>query len=215
MAVKAQSQKAKEAQLVAEALRRSQLDTVQTAIDRLSAWLQTAKKKEDDCAFLESHVSGFYIEIDKLTKGKTLLPATDLMVESINRIIQDAKALMDEDLYIGRLKEFVPAGDNPTYPDVLMVTRTIMSAADRARPRFTSAVKKAAAKSLDARTFKCALELFLQEPSEVVTKDEVETNVGKVGQSFWTDDDNKHNQALFDFDRLDELDLSEHLAAGS
>ena len=70
------------------------------------------------------------MEIDKLTKGRALVPVTDLMVERCNEIIRDAKTIVEGDSYLDRVKEFVPAGDNPVYPDILITARTVLESMD-------------------------------------------------------------------------------------
>jgi len=55
------------------------------------------------------------------------MEATPLIVEQVNDIIRDAKSIIEGDPYLDRVKEFVPAGNNPTYPDVLLVARSVQT----------------------------------------------------------------------------------------
>jgi len=78
-----------------------------------------------------SQLRGLYEEVDKLTKGKSVVPPSDLLVEVVNAQIADAKALIFRDAYLDRLKSFVPAGDNPSYPDLLLSLRILQQTSER------------------------------------------------------------------------------------
>lgn len=78
-----------------------------------------------------SHLQGLYGEVDKLTKGKSLMPTSDLLVDLVNSLISDAKELVYRDIYLSRLKTFVPAGNNPIYPDVLVALRILEQSLQR------------------------------------------------------------------------------------
>jgi len=78
-----------------------------------------------------SHLQGLYGEVDKLTKGKSLIPTSDMLVELVNSLITDTKDLVFRDTYLDRLKTFVPAGDNPSYPDVLIALRIVQQTLER------------------------------------------------------------------------------------
>lgn len=114
---KAQAAKAaKEEQLAAEIrCRKVQLECADASISKLQQGLQSTRAKVPELGRFISHLAAFYEEVDKLAKGKSLFPATDMIVEGTNSIICDAKALIDGDVYVERLKEFVAAGDNPVY----------------------------------------------------------------------------------------------------
>jgi hypothetical protein len=56
---------------------------------------------------------------------------TDLAVAQANDTIRDAKKIIKKDVYLDRIKEFVPAGDNPVYPDVLVIIRSVRDSLDR------------------------------------------------------------------------------------
>ena len=76
-------------------------------------------------------MDGFYEEIDKLTKGKALMEVTPLMLEQVNDVIRDSKAMVKGDTYLDRIKEFVSAGNNPLYPDVLVTLRALQQVLER------------------------------------------------------------------------------------
>ena len=111
--------------------RQEQLDQVLAELKRhaeLGRLITAAKRTH---AAQVSHLEGVYSEVDKLTKGKSLVPTSDLLVEVVNSLIFDAKGLMHRDTYLDRLKTFVPAGDNPAYPDVLVALRILQQTLSR------------------------------------------------------------------------------------
>ena len=90
---KAQAAKAaKEEQLAGEIRRRTmQLECTETATSELRQELQATRAKVPELDRFISHLAGFYDEVDKLAKGKSLVEATDMIVEGANNIIRDAK----------------------------------------------------------------------------------------------------------------------------
>src|ERR1700689_3653359 len=78
-------------------LRKKQLEDTQAAAAKLEIAVRAARDKDERCEALTSHLLGFYEEVDKLTKGKALLEATDLIVEHANDIVRDAKSLIEGD----------------------------------------------------------------------------------------------------------------------
>ena len=111
--------------------RQEQLDSIGAEAKRHADFglaIQAAKRTQ---AAQVSHLAGVYSEVDKLTKGKSLVPTSDLLVEVVNSLISDAKALVYRDTYLDRLKTFVPAGDNPRYPDVLVALRILQQTLTR------------------------------------------------------------------------------------
>jgi hypothetical protein len=84
---------------------------------------------------LHHHAKGFYDEVDKLAKGKAMLEVTDRALEEINSIIADTKRLIVDDPFLKRTHEFVPAGNNPVYPDVLLALKSVLQSLERFRTR--------------------------------------------------------------------------------
>jgi hypothetical protein len=93
--------------------RRKQLDAARLITAKIDERLQTARGNTRRYEGLSSQLTGFYEELDKLTKGKAMLEVTDLVVEKTNDVIRDAKGIIEGDTYLDRIKEFVPAGNNP------------------------------------------------------------------------------------------------------
>lgn len=146
------------------AARRSKiLAEVRTAGGRLEELLREVRKRKRRRHDLADHLAGFYEEIDKLAKGKTLLQVTDLVLTEANQSICDAKTIVEGDVYLDRVKEFVPAGDNPVYPDVVVALRTVRQALDRATPRLEDYEETVEERLQEARTVEVALILTIEE----------------------------------------------------
>lgn len=114
------------------------LETAKSAAAEIEQKLKDAREDAATHKALVSHLDGFYQEIDKLSKNKGVFEATDLVVDAINDIVRDAKRFAAGDLYLNRTKEFVPAGQNPPYSDVLLVSRTVQQAETRSSDACTS-----------------------------------------------------------------------------
>jgi hypothetical protein len=154
------AEKEAEERRVAEQLkarRLAQLEQVQAAVQELEQRLEAELSNARMHAELTSHLDGFYEEIDKLTKGKAMLEVTDLVVETTNNIIRDAKKIILDDAYMARVKEFVPAGNNPVYPDVLVTLRTVRQAVSRYGEGRTDRGKLIPPRLGEARTVAAAL----------------------------------------------------------
>jgi hypothetical protein len=80
---------------------------------------------------LHHHSRGFYEEVDKLAKGKAMLEVTDRALEEVNSIIADTKRLVIDDPFLKRTHEFVAAGNNPVYPDVLLALKSVLQSLER------------------------------------------------------------------------------------
>jgi len=105
--------------------RTMQLENSQAAVKKLEGELKDVRKTAKRCETLTNHSEGFYDEINKLAKGKTLVEATPLFVDQANDIIRDAKDIVTSDVYLDRIKEFAPAGNNPVYPEILVAVRAV------------------------------------------------------------------------------------------
>ena len=82
-------------------------------------------------AQISSELDGLYEELDKIYKKAPAEQISDLTVENVNQLIKDTKGIIEDDPYIDRVKEFVPAGDNPEYRDVIVVLRQLRQGLDR------------------------------------------------------------------------------------
>jgi hypothetical protein len=210
--------KKSEKQAAVDALRNQRmkkLETANSAIARLQAELRTVTRLTNSRNALVSHLDGFYQEIDKLTKGRALLPVTPLMVEQANDIIRDAKEVVTDDTYLDRIKEFVPAGDNPLYPDVLVVMRSVRDSLRRGEGQLQGRRSHFADLLTEARTISIALRLNVVDGEEIVLKEDVEEQLGEgdVADAWFPKDENGNES--FDFDDLDTRDVGIYLSRSS
>jgi len=140
-----------------------------------------------------------------------MLEVTELVVEQANDVIRDAKNIVEGDMYLDRVKEFVPAGDNPVYPDVLLKLRTVQQCLSQFGAGRVDREKHLVKILHEARTILGALQCYM-DGAEYPSKDEVKKTLdeGSPASSwfFRSDDDNEY----FDFERLDRRKLDEYLS---
>lgn len=192
--------------------RAGQLESTRLAIAKLEDGLRKDHTIVARSEALSSHLTGFYEEIDKLAKGKTLLEVTDLIVEQTNYIIRDAKAIVEQDVYLDRVKEFVPAGNNPVYPDVLLAVRTVQQCLERLDAKLEVREKMSATMLRNARTIRSALECYLDSENDYASLEDVKAILLDdqiVDTWFRGDYTNGH---YFDFDRLDRVNVDTDLS---
>lgn len=191
-----------------------QLENSQAAVEKLEGELRAARKTAKRCEALSNHSEGFYDEINKLAKGKTLVETTPLFVDQANDIIRDAKDIVKNDVYLDRTKEFVPAGNNPVYPDVLVTVRTVRQSLGRCKTDLRAQEKRLVETLCRARTVVGALECFLsdEENAEYAIKENVEAFVeGDVDDSCFRSETDI-GEECFDFDQFDTHTLEEYLS---
>lgn len=80
---------------------------------------------------ISSELDGLYEELDKIYKKAPQEQISDLTVENVNQLIRDTKEIIEEDPYVERIKEFIPAGDNPEYRDTIVVLKQLRKGLDR------------------------------------------------------------------------------------
>ena len=210
MAGKAETQamKKKEAQEWRDKTQKQQasINGVIKSLEQRANELSQLIQQHDDQS---GHLNGYYEEIEKLAKGKTLVPATDLIVERCNEVIRDAKTVVQQDLYLNRVKEFVSAGDNPVYPDVLITARTVLECLSRSKGKLQGEVKGIATLLREARTIRIATALYLKTDA-IPSKEDVEAHTGRGDLSdIWFTEDEDGNEN-FDFDKLDECSIEKY-----
>src|SRR5215218_8856613 len=141
------------------ARRAMQLERLQTIVAKLEELERMTQDRQRNREDLASHLEGFYEEIDKLAKGKAMLEVTTRVLDDANHVIRDAKAIVSGDTYLDRLKEFVAAGNNPVYPDVVVAMRTARQALDRAAGRLDEELEGIQERINEARTLELVLSL--------------------------------------------------------
>jgi hypothetical protein len=129
------------------------------------------------------------------------LEATSLIVDQMNDIIRDAKSIINDDPYLDRVKEFVPAGNNPVYPDVLIVARSVQQSLGRAEKSLSDRERRVTKMRRDARTIVAALKFFATHGKHA-SKDDVEDFLNAKPPDDWFFEGNDEN-FYFDFERLD------------
>jgi hypothetical protein len=190
--------------------RRTQLEEAQTALRVLEESLSSARENSKRRTSLAHHLGGFYNEVDKLAKGKSMIEATPLIVEEANDIIRDAKEMIKGDVFLDRVKQFVPAGTNPVYPDVLVVARIVQSALERAKAPLEDREKHLHRLCREGRTIAAALTLLI-EKGDYPSIDDVraELDASPIESWFFEADD---GESYFNVERLDRVGVQRALA---
>jgi len=152
---------------------------------------------------LRDHANGFYEEIDKLAKGKSLLEVTDRALEETNFIISDAKRIVGDDPYLRRTHEFVAAGNNPVYPDVVLALRAVIQSLDRYRTKKKEEAAVHAGILYELNTILAAMQLLL-EGQESFSKDVLQRRMGQAPSPKWMVSLG-FNDSNFDFERFKRL----------
>lgn|GEM_PF-4795010 len=187
--------------------RKEQLDSVVAALDKHGRFGDDIRKAYQNHMAQASQLRGLYEEVDKLTKGKSVVPPSDLLVEVVNAQIADAKALIFRDAYLDRLKSFVPAGDNPNYPDLLLSLRILQQASERFASMLDVETQRHSSLGSDLRTIDAAL--------RVAEQDEVDFHNGSSDEEeAGTPEDDEDEQeevvsAEYDDDDSDSDDVEE------
>ncbi len=205
-----QERRVREAQEL-RARRATQLSTAERELAALEEAVHIAREKASRHEALSSHLAGFYGEIDKLAKGRSLMEATPLIVEQVNDIIRDAKSIIEGDPYLDRVKEFVPAGNNPTYPDVLLVARSVQQCLTRTAKPLSDHEKRTTKLRREVRTVVAALKYFV-EHNEHPSSEDVETLLDAKPPLDWFFQSNDE-KLYFDFQRLDRNGVDGHLGS--
>jgi hypothetical protein len=190
--------------------RAEQLRTAEAELTKLEDAVSVARERTVKHNALSNHLVGFYNEVDKLAKGRSLLEATSLIVEQANDIIRDAKSIVEGDPYLDRIKEFVPAGNNPVYPDVLLVARSVQQCLGRVEKQLVDREKRATKMRREARTIVAALKFFADQ-NEQPSKEDVESLLGVKPLEDWFFQSNDDNY-YFDFERLDRVGVERSIA---
>lgn len=87
-------------------------------------------------SLLASELEGLYIEIDKLSKKSPAAKISDLELASVNGLVELVKDLLQGDPFVDKLKQFVPAGENPEYREALLVLRQMIQGMNRKAPKY-------------------------------------------------------------------------------
>jgi DNA polymerase III alpha subunit len=82
---------------------------------------------------VSSVAKALYDEMDKLNKKAPKVPISELSLQKVNKLIKSAKELMkdEDDEFVQDIGEFIPAGNNPEYRDVVLVLGQVKAGLDR------------------------------------------------------------------------------------
>lgn len=188
--------------------RLAQLEDARVVVGTLEEMRRELRERSRRRSDLADHLDGFYEEVDKLAKGKAMLEVTPLILAGANQIISDAKEIVTSDTYLDRVKEFVPAGNNPVYPDVVVALRTVRQTLERAARRFQSSGARIKSELDEATTVSVGLELYL-EANEVPSLPTVAGVLGDpddLHEGWFTPSQYGAQYRKFDVDRLDEIE---------
>lgn len=152
---------------------------------------------------LRDHATGFYQEMDKLSKGKALLEVTKRALDEANSIISDAKRIVQDDPYLKRTHEFVAAGNNPVYPDVVVAMRAVIQSLDRYCIRKKEEAAAHAGTLNELNTILAAMQLRAEGHPQA-SKDLLQRRIGQAPSPKWMVSLG-FNDSNFDFDRFKSL----------
>ena len=186
------------------------LELAKSALADVEKQSQTAREDASVFKALVSHLAGFYQEVDKLSKNKGVFEATDLVVQTINDVVRDAKRFATGDPYLDRTKEFVPAGQNPPYSDVLMVARTVQQFLQRSEEGILERGKQLARMSRHAHTIVAALSWWIENDDQPTKDDVAEGMTVKPSEAWFFEAEN--GEWYFNHKRLKQRGVQESLS---
>ena len=198
-------------QLPEDTIRQEQLEQVRGIAADLKQRLQASYSDSKKLSLLQSVAAGLYDEADKLSKKAPAESASDLMLEQVNDIIRETRELLQEDVYVQRLKEFVPAGNNPQLRDVVVVLRQLRQGMERFSTAMSGFQSRARHLANEATVVITSLELFLETDtpsSDDDVRNLVESSVlGNLDHTWFVRDEVYHSYT-FNLDRLDRTNIS-------
>ena len=188
--------------------RTKQLEQIEAVIPPLKKKVKELSDQNRRLALLESVSGGLYDELDKLAKKAAADEITDLAVEQVNDVLRETKELIANDSYIQRYKEFVPAGNNPQYRDVVMMLRQLWQGLTRFSDELSNERTRVAQLLTNARGIRVALTIFLEEKDHPV-KGDLEYNDEDASAEWF------ESGSRFSFYKLNRTNISEHFAVAS
>ena len=185
--------------------RTEQLERIRGIRETLGSRFRNEQEREQTWRVLDSVSQGLYDEMDKLSKKAPADTVTDRALRQVNDVIKESKDLLPDDGWIQRLNAFVPAGDNPQHRDVVLDLRQVRQGLERNKGLIDARIRKLSTLSVDASGIQVALEMFLSGDSSID-----KSSLKKRGVSMhddWMDAQYPH---MFDFERLDGMELQDH-----
>ena len=182
--------------------RKAQLEEISGIVEESQAQLSTYKAQRDKHKLLLSVASGLYEEVDKVSKKAPADFVTNLVYEEVNQVVKESKELARDDAYMQRLKQFVAAGENPPYRDVVVALKLLLQGLERFREQINKLEYFEAERKHEARAIQSALRYYVQ--YEAVPDRDILRDLNTSAPSEWLTDYGK----TFDFGRLDRMDIS-------
>jgi hypothetical protein len=186
--------------------RQEQLDAVNQALEMLETQRTQLVKTRMRAEMLDSVSLGLYEELDKLTRKAPAEEVTSLLLEQANEVIREAREIGADDVYIQRLREFVPAGDMPQQRDVLLVIRQVRQGLSRLAVSLKGRADRLASLTEEAQVVSFALGYYL-EFLRIPDRDAAKANSFLSPGSWFK---STYNDKHFDFAKLDQTDIAQH-----
>jgi hypothetical protein len=207
----AREKKPSKAEIEVQERRKSQLVALDQVIEALTKKLADLHQKKQKVELLQSVSLGLYDEMDKMAKKAGADQVTDLALEQVNDFIRDAKDLMAEDAYVQRYKEFVPAGDNPEYRDVVVVMRQLRQGLERLDTNVSSLQARWNERLADAKGVRVAVQLIMEGHEAISESDLKEYEVAAKDRWFIKGDE--FEEPVFSFEAMDRTDIPTYFSA--
>jgi hypothetical protein len=184
--------------------RSAKLAELQEIVEQLEANAELLDEQGEQRDLLESVTEGLYEETDKLSKKAPGEQVTELLLDQVNQVIGETKELIEEDPYVQRMNQFVPAGDRPEHRDVVVILRMVLQGLKRFSGRLTQEVPLVKQRIKEAEVLVYATEYY-QQNGAILTKGQLNRNFARQAEAWFVGED-EH----FDFEDLDKRSLKEY-----
>lgn len=191
--------------------RNQQLIIIQNIIADIKSRSSGFNQSKQQHALLSSVLEGLYEEIDKQCKKAPGELITDLGLEQVNDIIKAIKELAKDDPYVQKQKEFVAAGDNPQLRDVIIVLKQLAQGLEREKSAWPARQSTIDDKLRQAYTIEAALKYFINSHELNILEEDLARSV-VTPSIFWIIVSSNNNQKLFDWKKLDAIDINSYFS---
>jgi len=176
--------------------------------ERLHERAETIRMDQQRAEMLTSVANGLYTELEKLSKKAPVDQATDLVVEHVNDVVADVRALIPDDAYVQRINPFVPAGDNPEHRDVVLVLQQLLQGLGRCVKPLSDRANLAAERIGLTDALIVVLELYIEHGETRVTEDSLKVNKVTLPSGWLT---GAYGDKIVSLDRVDSFEPSQLL----
>jgi hypothetical protein len=192
--------------------RTQQLEVIGKIIVEWRARQSKFTQSKQQHALLTSVLEGLYVEIDKQCKKAAGELITDLGLDQVNDIIKAIKDLANDDPYVQKQKEFVPAGDNPQLRDVIIVLKQLSQGLAREKSFWVNREAILAGRLEEARTIESGLKCFIKFCDPYLSQEDIARQGFSAASNLWFEGNLLANQRLFNWAKLDQTDLNIYFA---